>query len=78
LVVDITTEVLFKGLIGTFGLSVSLRVVGCREFFLDYESLQDELPNSRNKLRATVRDDFGRKAMEFENVGHKEFNGSRQ
>ena len=50
-------EISFELLIGLFGLSISLRVVGGGEADIIFEETSEFLSKGRSELRASVRDE---------------------
>jgi hypothetical protein len=58
--------VLLNLLIGTFCLTVGLRVVGCCQVGLDTELLEEASHNARRELRSSVTDELERETMEAE------------
>lgn len=53
-------EVELDALIDTFGLSVRLRVEGCRQFGSSLEEIEYLLPEIGREGRSSVGDDVGR------------------
>ena len=50
-------EICFKFLIGSLGLTVSLRMIGSREANIVLEEMSEFLGEGRSELRATVGDE---------------------
>ena len=58
-VVDICSEVLFRGSVEAFGLSISFRVKGSAESGIDLEAGAKVSPEAGNELGPTIGDDVG-------------------
>ena len=50
-------EICFKLLIGSFSLTISLRMIGSREVNIILEEMSKFLDKDKSELRATVRDE---------------------
>ena len=55
-IVDKASEEVLKQFVGNLGLPVSLRVVGCRELYLDTITLAITPPEPAHKSSPSVRD----------------------